>query len=169
MAGERFGGPQRPAHPGRKARRLISSQPGRISYINTTPPSSLASTEAFQTHLLGLAVHSSVVWRRAKAEPASFVGLSGRDIVGGFGVKWQLKEKKKKSRLSVQFMQHKDYEQNTHKGKTLRYNWGRMMTIKLKIHILFMFKDRVLFFLSSIWRIAEKGTTLVFQPLTPDK
>lgn len=88
MAGEWFGRPQRSAHPGRKAWRLVSSQPGRSPYINTAPPSlPLASIEAFQTHLLGLAVHSSVVWRRAKAEPAPFAGLSGWDIVGGFGVK----------------------------------------------------------------------------------
>ena len=75
-------------------------------YKYCCPPPPLASFEAFQTHLLGLAVHSSAVWRGAKAEPAPIETV----WVGYYGWVWESsdkfkitknkgKEREKKSRL----------------------------------------------------------------------
>lgn len=58
------------------------------------PPPPLASIEAFQTHLLGLAVHSSAVWRRAKAEPAPIETV----WVGYYGWVWESSDKFKKGK-----------------------------------------------------------------------
>lgn len=52
------------------------------------PPPQPASFEAFQTHLLSLAVHSCAVFGEGQnTESAPIMELCGRDDVGGFRVK----------------------------------------------------------------------------------
>lgn len=94
MAGERFGRPQRPAHLSRKAWWLISSQPGRIPYINTTPLPWLQLRPL--THWLGLAVHSSGVFGNRPKKNKQKTQNEAAPIVERVGLGSSDKQKKKK-------------------------------------------------------------------------
>ncbi len=101
MAGERFGRPQRPAYPGRKARRLVSSQPGRSPYINIPlPPLSLSGFDrGLSDTSVGFSCSFQCGLEKGKCRTSTICGTLG---VGYCGWVWgQVTDKKKKKRNST--------------------------------------------------------------------